>query len=70
MSNIQFFYMLQVNCDSFKCPRTKFSITEVETLREMRETNKNFNLKFLDIAWRLEELFIVKVCSWLAFMFS
>jgi hypothetical protein len=36
----------------------------------MREMNNNFNLKFWDIAWSLEELFIATECSWPAFMFS
>ena len=36
----------------------------------MRETNNDFNLKFLDIVWRLEEVFITTECSWPAFMFS
>ena len=62
--------MLQVNYDSFKCPWIKFSINEDETWGEMREKNNDFNLKVLDIAWRLEELFIVTECSWPAFMFS
>jgi len=36
----------------------------------MRETNNDFNLKFLDIVWKLEEGFIATECSWPAFMFS
>jgi hypothetical protein len=62
--------MLQVNYNSFKCPWIKFSITEGETWIEMREENNDFNLKFLDIAWRFDELFIATECSWPAFMFS
>jgi len=62
--------MLQVKYDFFKCPRIKFSITEGERRGEMRETNNVFNFKFLDIVWRLEEVFIATEYRWPVFMFS